>query len=166
MALNLAGNIKGLIEQGTFDSNDFKNLEKRDRNKNLYHTITGIAAIATNVIAPWLEVVIILLPDILSLLTGIFGESDLEVAKRRFVNNVIPQVMNKIYPEIKSNVESSTATILDEYERALTEKLDILKSNMIEAEKKKEEKKEHFATYKKTITDDVSWLEDVIKELR
>lgn len=166
VALNLAGNIKGLIEQGTFDSNDFRNLEKRDRNKNLYHTITGIAAIATNVIAPWLEVVIILLPDILSLLNGIFGESDLEVAKRRFVNNVIPQVMNKIYPEIKSNVESSTATILDEYERALTEKLDILKSSIIDAEKKKKEKTEHFATYKKTITDDVSWLDDIIKELR
>ena len=90
----------------------------------------------------------------------------MEVAKRRFVNNVIPQVMNKIYPEIKSNVESSAATILNEYECALTEKLDVLKSNIIDAEKKKKEKTEHFATYKKNITDDVSWLDDIIKELR
>lgn len=166
VALNLAGNIKGLIEQGTFDSNDIKNLEKRDRNKSLYHTITGIAAIATNVIAPWLEVIIILLPDILSLLNGIFGESDVEIAKRRFVNNVIPQIMNKLYPEIKDNIESSTATILNEYERMLTEKIEVLKSGIIDAEEKKREKTEHFAAYKKTITEDLSLLDDLIKELR
>lgn len=165
VALNLAGNIKDLIEQGTFDSKSFGSLEKRNRNKSIYHTITGIAAIATNVIAPWLEVIIILLPDIVSLLNGIFGESDLEIAKRRFVNNVIPQIINKVYPEVKNNVESSTAVVLDEYERMLTDKLEALKESIIVAEKKKQEKTNCFTKYKGLITEDISMLESFIKEV-
>ena len=165
VALNLAGNIKDLIEQGTFDSKSFKSIEKRNRNKSIYHTITGIAAIATNAIAPWLEVIIILLPDIVSLLNGILGESDLEVAKRRFVNNVIPQIVNKIYPEIKSNIESSTAVVLDEYERMLTDKLEAIKESIIMAEKKKQDKTDCFIKYKNLITEDISILESFIKEV-
>ncbi|MCR5836999.1 MAG: dynamin family protein [Lachnospiraceae bacterium] len=165
VAVNLAGNLKDLIEQGTLETKTITDVESADKKKNIYRAITGIAAIATDVIAPWLEVVIILLPDIINLLQGIFGESDTELAKRRFVNNVVPQIINKIYPQVKDNVESTTKLVLEEYEKMLNGKIETLKSNLTEAQNKKIRKTEDFEKYKDTISDDIEIARKLIFEL-
>ena len=71
MTTNLASNLKSLIDSGTFTPAPQSGLgkhKKDDRNNTLYHAITGVVAAATDAIAPWLEVIIILLPDIIHLL--------------------------------------------------------------------------------------------------
>lgn len=165
IAVNLATSLKDLIEQGTFASKSVTKIEESDKKKNIYRTLTGLAAIATDFIAPWLEVVIILLPDIISLLRGVFGESDIELAKRRFINNVVPQIINKIYPQVKQNVEQTTNQVIDEYEKLLNEKIDALKNNIIDAETKKREKTEWFESYKTMITEDISSVCETLQEL-
>jgi hypothetical protein len=165
VAVNLAGNLKDLIEQGTLETKTITEFEGADKKKNIYRAITGIAAIATDVIAPWLEIVIILLPDIINLLQGIFGESDTELAKRRFVNNAVPQIINKIYPQVKDNVESTTKLVLEEYEKMLNGKIETLKSNLTEAQNKKIRKTEDFEKYKDTISDDIEIARKLIVEL-
>lgn len=165
VAVNIANSMKDLIEEGTFET---KNAEKKNRdtkNTNIYHVITGIAAIATDVIAPWLEVVIILLPDIISLLQGMFGESDNQLAKRRYINNVVPQIMNKMYPQIKQNVETTTKIVLDEYEKLLTEKIESIKKSIMEAQNKKEQKVHEFEKYKAIISEDIVTIKKMIGEL-
>lgn len=165
VAVNLAGNIKGLIEQGSFGTKNVKDIENADKKKNTYHAIMGVAAIATNFIAPWLEVVIILLPDAINLLHSIFGENDTGLAKRRFVNNVVPQIINKIYPEVKQNVENTTKVILDEYEKKLGEKIESIKNNITEAQNKKNQKTEEFEKYKVTISNDIEIVKKLFVEL-
>ena len=88
------------------------------------------------------------------------------ISKEQLHQDAIPQIMNKIYPEIKNNIESSTTTILNEYERMLTEKLESLKGSVIDAEQKKKEKTEDFIKYKEIIKEDLSILDNFIKELR
>lgn len=165
VAINLAENLKELMTQGSFDTKTVADIESKDRKKNIYRALTGIVAIATDVVAPWLEVVLILLPDIVGLLNGIFGESDNELAKRRFVNNVVPQIINKIYPQVKQNVEKTTELVLDEYEKLLNEKIDNIKKNIIEAENKKKQKIEDFESYKTIISDDINTIVRLINEL-
>ena len=123
-------------------------------------------AIATDVIAPWLEVVIILLPDIINLLQGMFGESDNQLAKRRYINNVVPQIMNKMYPQIKQNVETTTKIVLDEYEKLLTEKIESIKKSITDAQNKKEQKVQEFEQYKSIIYGDIVTVKKLIEELR
>jgi hypothetical protein len=165
VAVNLAGNLKDLIEQGTLETKTITEVESADKKKNRYRAITGIAAIATDVIAPWLEIVIILLPDIINLLQGIFGESSTELTKRRFVNNVVPQIINKIDLQLKDNVESTTKLVLEEYEKMLNGKIETLKSNLTEAQNKKIRKTEDFEKYKVTISDDIEIARKLIVEL-
>ena len=165
VAVNLAGNLKDLIEQGTFDIKTVADIESADKKKNVYRAIMGVAAIATDFIAPWLEVVIILLPDIINLLHGMFGESDTELARRRFVNNVVPQIINKIYPQVKYNVENTTKLVLDEYEKLLNEKIETIKNNITEAQNKKNQKIEDFEKYKVTISSDIEIARKLIAEL-
>lgn len=165
VAVNIANNIKDLIEEGTFETKNTEKKNKDTKNKNIYRVITGIAAIATDVIAPWLEVVIILLPDIISLLQGMFGESNNQLAKRRYINNVVPQIMNKMYPQIKQNVETTTKIVLDEYEKLLTEKIENIKKNIIEAQNKKVQKVQEFEQYKSIIYEDIVTIKELIGEL-
>lgn len=165
IAVNIANNIKDLIEEGTFETKNTEKKNKDTKNKNIYRVITGIAAIATDVIAPWLEVVIILLPDIISLLQGMFGESNNQLAKRRYINNVVPQIMNKMYPQIKQNVETTTKIVLDEYEKLLTEKIENIKKNIIEAQNKKVQKVQEFEQYKSIIFEDIVTIKELIGEL-
>lgn len=165
VAVNLAGNIKDLIKQGSFDTKTVADIESADKKKNTYRAIMGVAAISTDFIAPWLEVVIILLPDIINLLHGMFGESDTELARRRFVNNVVPQIINKIYPQVKQNVENTTKLVLDEYEKMLNEKIESIKNNITEAQNKKNQKTEDFEKYKETISNDIENVKKLIVEL-
>ena len=160
VAVNIANSFKDLIEEGTFETKntaqkDKDSKNKDSKNKNIYRVITGIMAIATDVIAPWLEVVIILLPDIINLLQGMFGESDNQLAKRRYINNVVPQIMNKMYPQIKQNVETTTKIVLDEYEKLLTEKIESIKKSITDAQNKKEQKVQEFEQYKSIIYGDI-----------
>ena len=143
-----------------------KDSENGVKKKNIYRMVTGIAAIATDLIAPWLEIVIILLPDIVNFLKGLFGESNEALAKRRFINNVIPQIINKMYPQIMQNIETTTNMVLDEYEKLTAEKIDSIKKNMAEAQNKRQQKIQDFEEYKATIVDDISQVKKLMKELR
>lgn len=165
IAVNLAENLKGLIEQGIFDTKTVSDIESADKKKNVYRAIMGVAAITTDFIAPWLEVVIILLPDIVKLFHSMFGENNTELAKRRFVNNVVPQIINKIYPQVRQNVETTTRLVLDEYKRMISEKIETIKNNITEAQNKKNQKIEDFEKYKETISDDFDAVKKLLVEL-
>lgn len=166
VAVNLAANLKGLIEQGEFNTKRVPTIENVDKKKNIYRTITGISAITTALVPVWCEVIIFLLPDIINLLHNMFGESNVELTKRRFVNNVVPQVINKIYPNIKQNIDITTKLVLDEYEKMLNEKIESVKDNMIEAQNKKNQKVEEFEKYKVTLSNDMEKIKKLINELR
>lgn len=165
VARNLAGNLKALIDQGVFETKDLKGTEKENRKKGIYRAVTGIAAIFTDVVAPWMEVVIILLPDIMTLLQGIFGESSSDQLKRRFINNVVPQICNRLYPQVRQNIESSSQQILDEYQAQLEEKLAQMKSSIAAAEAKKKEKKDVFEAYKRNLDGDTALVQKLLQEI-
>lgn len=165
VAINIANSIKALMEEGSFETKNVKQKDSDSKNKNVYRVITGTLAVFTDVVAPWLEVIIILLPDIVNLLNGMFGESDNQLAKRRYINNVIPQIINKMYPQIKQNVENTTKIVLDEYEKLLTEKIEGIKKSITDAQNKKKQKLLEFEEYKTIIAEDIAMIKNMIGEL-
>ena len=162
VAVNIAKDLKDIIDMGTFAPENYGNIEDKEKKENVYHAITGITAIATDFIAPWLEVVIILLPDVVKLFKGIFEESDAKLAQRRFVNFVVPQIINKIYPQVEQNIKSTTKIILEEYEKRLNEKIESIRNNIKEAQDKKNKKIEDFENYKVTLSNDINELRNLI----
>lgn len=161
----IADNIKDIINEGTFET---KNAAKKSRdlkNKDRYHEITGVLAAVTDVCTPWIEVIIIALPEVINFLRGIFGESDAAAAKRSFIENGVPQIMNKMYPQIKQNVETTTKIVRDEYEKLITEKIDSIRMSISEAQNKKKEKVQEFEQYKAHISEDIVIVKNMIGEL-
>ncbi|MBR4612467.1 MAG: dynamin family protein [Kiritimatiellae bacterium] len=174
---NTAKDIKKLIDNGTFTSaltalapkDDGKN-GKDDKNgkgkdggsgKNIYRVVTGIAAIATNVIAPWMEVVIILLPDIMALFSKMFGESELEKARRTFETVILPQITSRLYAPIDNAVQQSQTILLDAMTQTATEKLEALEQSIQEAQAAKAEKVSQFENYRKTLENQIAVLHNV-----
>ena len=166
ITVNLADKIKTLIEQ---HSGRFKRVADNKsllQSGTVYRAVAGIGAMATNIIHPWLEIVVILLPDISDLLRGLFGESREEKAKDEYISKVIPQLMNKLYPKVKGSIEVTINLVLEEYKKMLQAKLESIRNNLGAAQTKKRQKTEDFETYKKTIVDDLTDIRKIICELR
>lgn len=166
VALNLANNLKEIFQQGSFNTKAGGPLDILDKSKQIYHAVMGVAAITTSVVAPWLEIIIIILPDIIGLLRGIFGESEVEVAKRKFINNIIPQTIQKIYPMVEQNVKNTTNIVLEEYQKMLNEKIEQIKKNLFEAEAKKNQKTEEFERYKRMLSSDLEHIKELSLKVR
>lgn len=162
---NIASNLKDIFEQGIFNKKLVRESEESYKNNNIYRTVMGIGAIATDIVAPWIEVAVILLPDILTLFQSIFGESEAEVVERRFRNVIVPQILNKIYPQVKQNVELTINVVLEEYEKILNDKLITIKNNITKACNNKQQKIEEFERYKMIISDDIRNVERMLIEL-
>ena len=165
VACNLAKNLKDLILQDAFEDEDLQTRQGDDSKKAIYRAATGLAAILTDIIAPWMEVIIILLPDIITLLKGMFGESDSERVKHRFINNVLPQICNKLYPQVRSSIEASTQQVLAEYQSLMGEKLEQFKASIAAAEAKKKEREDTFESYKKHLDEDTATVQDLIRKM-
>ena len=127
-----------------------------------YKAITTTLAVATSVVAPWLELVLIFLPDILKLL----GVGKQEVSIKNKVNNeIIPQIINRIQPEI----EKSLADMKDEMVAELVENINQLLDIEVESlEKAKELKAQKLVQYDEEIEKinaDIELINKVIESL-
>lgn len=98
--------------------------------QGIYKAIATIVSITTNVVAPIIEVVLVFLPDIISMLRGIFGETKEEKIKKAIRDEIIPKIVMKMDQQIGisfkeledmlvQNIESSIKLILDSENEAL-----------------------------------------------
>ena len=55
--------------------------------------------------------------------------------------------------------------ILNEYQKMLNEKIEMIKNNIIEAQNKKQSKEEEFEQYKITISNDIANIKKLINKL-
>lgn len=151
---SVAENIRILIAEGKIP-------QKKGRAE--YRTITGLLAILTDIVAPWTEVLIFLAPDIADFLRSVFGKRK---AKHMFLNNVIPQIINKIEPQVRESVETTNKLILEKYQTMLNEKVETIKHSIKEAHVKKEQRKEEFEKYKETLANDLAVVQNLLVEMR
>lgn len=172
---NTAKDLKTLIDTGTFTKalSSLESKEGKGENdgkgsntgKNIYRVVTGIAAITTSVIAPWLEVVIFLLPDIISLFSKMFGESQFDKARSAFENNVLPQITSRLYEPISNAVEQSQNVLLEAMNKAAAEKLDSLAQSLQEAKEARESKVRNFDEYCDALRTQICCLKEIEEKI-
>ena len=173
IVVNLASGIRDLIDNGSFvkaisvfEKKDDKNQKKEGVDgKQIYQIATGIAAIATDIIAPWMEVVIILLPNIISLCQAIFGETNEERMRAIFINNIIPQITVKLYDPINKAVQNSYQLLIENMSSAMNSKLDSMNQILLETKDIKETKLLDFDSHKKILAEQISELDNLKAQL-
>lgn len=163
--VNLACDSKEIIDSGAFGkiADEISKTDKETKKTtSIYHIIGSAAAIATNVISPWLEAIIIVLPDIFQLLGKLFGESDREKIIRQYNNSIIPQVTNKLFDPIMNAVNESCHTILDNMQSAIESSMDSINSLLKEASEKRVAVIDEYDAFMKEIDKDITELNQML----
>ena len=113
-------NVVGSLSTGITTVKD----KLSNSNLNKYRAITAVIGVATSVIAPWLEIIIIFGPDILNALFGKKDEQDkLGQAVNGFINTSIPQIINKLRPEVEKGIEEQRQIILNNIKEGIEHKV-------------------------------------------
>ena len=128
----------------------------------VYKTIATTLAVATNVIAPWLELIIIFLPNILKL----FGMGNKEDSiKNRINNEVIPQIVNRIQPEIEKSLMEMKEDMLRQAEEEIIGLIDNEMESLEVAKANKEKCNSEYENKMKEIQSDIETVRKIIDEI-
>lgn len=161
LAGKIMNDVRTIIDMGLFSHREKDEKKKEDAKKKKagYQAATGIMAALTDIVAPWLEVVIILAPDIINLLKKVFGASERDKLRQMYINNMIPQIMNSMHEPIINALRTSTDYMIGEIESQANEKLDMLARKKADIQRIKNEESDKVKRLAETIDNDIRTLE-------
>lgn len=155
------GNVTNSVNNVKEASNKLLETIKSDDFNKVYKTILTTLSVATSVVAPWLELILIFLPEIFK----IFGGNSEERQLKNKVNEVIPQIIQKLTPEIENSLVQMKEDMLEEVEKQFEERM----ANEVEMlEKIKSEKQARTAEYEQKLAEveeDIACIRAVAESL-
>ena len=107
---------------------------KSDEANRMYKAVTGTTAILTNVINPWAEVVIVLLPEIVGICKALFGASEHEIARDRYLKRVTSVVSAKLYLPVETALRNATEALVRGLEQKCADGINALEKEMARLE--------------------------------
>nr|WP_304097791.1 dynamin family protein [Mitsuokella multacida] len=108
--------LAGAVEAVKKISQSGMKFAKLHKYKKMYTIFSTGLAVTTNIVAPWLELILIFLPDILSLAQKVFGESPEEAMERQIEERVIPQICARLQPEVERAAAEMEEELVQEAE--------------------------------------------------
>ena len=130
-----------------------------------YKTITGVLAAATSFIAPWLEIIIIFLPEILSLILGPIRKRQEQEKIRQIILSQIPaikrQIRTKVVELLKENSSNIIATLSEKFDTELKNK----KLEIENVQKNSEAHASEIAAEIEKLTHAVSKIETLLEQI-
>ncbi|MEH7389398.1 dynamin family protein [Bacillus sp. JJ1474] len=134
--------------------------------EKLYKVSVGSLAIVTGVVAPWLELIIFFLPDILKVFGIGSEERQLEKIKEQLEANVIPNIIDKIGANIDGNLESVKENFLQELKKEVEAEMQNLAEALKLSIDMKEKKENEFAAYIDFLKADIARLEKLRENIQ
>lgn len=112
--------------------------------KNGVQKLLAVLAIATDFVAPWIEVIVVLLPDIISVLGKIGKKLRMEEFNQKIRNQVIPQIIRTLEPEMKGSFLNIESRIMEELTSRMNQHLQLQKETFTDLSgKSARERKEY-----------------------
>lgn len=144
-------------------------LEKVDKtgdsfNKS-YKVVTGVLAITTAAVAPWLEIIIVFLPEILKLF-GIGGRnSQVEKVRSSIENEVIPQIVSKLRPAIQESLVDVETQLLEDIEKSIGLAITLEEEALTKALESEQQAIEEYDQIVKSYEDKLQFIAKQLQEL-
>ncbi len=128
-----------------------------------FRTVVGGLALATSVVAPWIELVIFFLPEIIKL----FSNQDQHI-QQQIETQVIPEITAKLRPEIKQNLflikEQFIQGMRNDVDRKKTELIASLQQAKVDKQSIKEQGQQVMDEIKSSLAQLQSMKQNVLKE--
>lgn len=120
-----------------------------------YKVISSLLAIATDIVAPWLEILIVILPDIINAFMQKIAD-----------NKLLEAIQNQVIPQIIANLRNTLDDPLAEVEITMAENLEYSVSELLKAENDAlEQAKQRKSSMESDFDDYISGLEADIAQL-
>ena len=166
--LSTVSAVKTLIEAGTLGQalsvlqkeDDAKKKKSDDANK-AYKAVTAITALLTDVINPWAEVVIVLLPEIVGLCKALFGASEHEVARDKYLKRIVNVVSAKLYLPIENALRGASAALIDGLSAECTERLCRYEDEIAQLENRREKSLEDNSNRRHSLLLDIKAIDQM-----
>lgn len=130
--------ISKLIEVLLGSSGSSKTPGKFLKNSALYKTITSVVAITTSILNPIQELIILFLPEIIELISYLFGQDkQKENIRNKLLTEVIPNIKTEIYRQLEADLPKHVATLIEDISNKFEEELSIKKATIAAAEEEK-----------------------------
>ena len=154
---NVYNKLKNLNEDGFMFPTLHYRKEKgdNDNSNKVYKTISSVFAVATDIITPAVELLIIFLPEIISLLNIISGNTPERKLINAMRNDVIPQIMSKLQVEIDKSLSNVENVMAEKISAEVKGQLDCENDALNNALNEKKAKENQFEEYIKNIDHDI-----------
>ena len=153
--LSTVESVKVIAEKGA-------SFAKAQNFKKMYRIFSVGAALTTSVVAPWLEFIIIFLPDIISLINRFMNQSAEEQLQNHIEREAIPRICEHLRPEIQQallQMEDERSTAIEEAFAATVD------SEINALQKLKDEKAQHrldAAQKKESLDSGIARLKELL----
>lgn len=142
-----------------------ENMEGMDKGKfgTVFKSIASVLAIVTNFVSPILELAVVFLPDIFKIF-GAFGNSEekkLEQIRNKIHIEAIPQIMSKLEPEIRKELDNIQNEIMIQIENNIKELLDVETEALEKLVQDRNEKQNTYDNEMQEIANDIKTVEDI-----
>lgn len=152
------GNFMKLPERRNFNTGDS---EASSKLSNVYMGVTSALAIATNVVAPVLELVIVFLPVIIKLVKLAIGGSEEEQLKSEIQNKVIPEIVNNLESQVEKILSELSDEMIQNINNNINEILTVENEALERIKAKKLEEKEKFDKFVEEIDKDIKIVKEI-----
>lgn len=133
--------------------------------EKLYKVSVGGLAIITGVVAPWMELIIFFLPDILKVFGVGNEERHLEKLKDKMETEIIPQIITKISGNIEDNLENVKNEFLTNFKQEMEEEMNDLSLALQQSIENKQQKEQEFAVYLNDLKEDIEKMEQLREQV-
>lgn len=139
--------------------------KSNESGKATYKAVTAALAITTSAVAPWLELIIVFLPEILKLFNFWGENSRNEEIKNTLEYEIIPNIVLKMSPAIDESLNEMKLAMMDELTQNIEDLLKVENEAILEAMKMKEKNKGDFDSLVESLEEEKQKLEKMMVEI-
>lgn len=136
--------------------------EKADQFGALYKTVTTALAVVTNVVAPWLELVLIFLPEIMKFIGKARQENEL---RNKVSNQIIPQIVERLRPEISNSIQQIKDQMLEETEKQILAMMNTEAEALEQAKEMKKIQSDDINSKLSDVDYDINRINEIVNSL-
>ncbi len=130
-----------------------------------FQAIMGPLAIATDFVAPWMELIIFFAPTILNLIAG-KQQSPEEQVREKLLESGIPQIINQLRPNIDSSLRDVEKQLISEIEKQYEQEIEAEVSGLKSLKETKQTSLNEMQIRKNEIVTEIDEIERILSNYR
>lgn len=142
-----------------------KNQEILKKFEKFYKVGTSGLAILTSFVTPWLEIIIVFLPEILKVIGKITGNTQYDRVKQEIEAKIIPDITIQLEPEIEKSLSILKEKFISELKSDIETHKQDLEASLNKAIEMKNEKQEDFTHTIEKIKQDIETLLNIKEQV-